>query len=427
VRVAGLVIEASGVEVRDMQTRWVVRGTTDVTLRNVRADGPVYIHGASNVSVLGGEVYSPTPVKSDSQISSFDGRVPTNVVLDRVAFHDWVDVGPGQKHHIECLQVGSGIDLTIRNSTFRNCATHDIFVRSWGRANKNPHPLQRVVFENNWFARTNAGYASVALNDDLWKETPTSFLLRNNTALQSFNVDVRNGTASVTGNILPAMSRFVCKSRYGKGYDYNLYEDGIPCGAHDRVGNPRYVDAAGFDLHLRAGSAAIGAGDPDDHPASDIDGDRRPTRTAPDAGADEFDRAQLVVDRAIGRAELRAQASSVVDFYGPPAKLESGKLGGKPVRVAVYSLHGGTLRVMYAGDVVVGLATSSSYYATGAGAGVGSNVKAIAGGKPLLWSKCQRAFRIPYKTSTMFLAPEGGRKGTRVARITIAMKGYDGC
>ena len=223
------------------------------------------------------------------------------------------------------------------------------------------------------------------------------------------------------------MSRFVCKSRYGKGYDYNLYEDGIPCGAHDRVGNPRYVDAAGFDLHLRAGSAAIGAGNPGDHPASDIDGDRRPTRVAPDAGADEFDRAQLVVDRAIGRAELRAQASSVVDFYGTPAKLESGKLGGKSVRVAVYPLHGGTLRVMYAGDVVVGLATSSSYYATGAGAGVGSNVKAIAGGKPLVWSKCQRAFRIPYKTSTMFLSPEGGRKGTRVARIMIATKGYDGC
>ena len=198
VRVAGLIVEADGVEFRDLQTRWTVRGATGVTLRNVRADGPVYIHGASNVSVLGGEVYSPTPVKTDSQISSINGRVPTNIVLDRVAFHDWVDAGPGQRHHIECLQVGSGIDLTIRNSTFRNCDTHDIFVRSWGRANKNPHPLQRVVFENNWFARTNAGYASVQVRDDLWKDSPTSFVLRNNTALQSFSVDLQNGTAAVT-------------------------------------------------------------------------------------------------------------------------------------------------------------------------------------------------------------------------------------
>ena len=131
-----------------------VPGANGVTLRNITADGAVYITGASNVSVLGGQVYSPVPVKSDSQIASLRGLVPTNILIDGVSFHDFHDVGPGQVNHIECLQVGAAINLTIRNSSFRNCATHDIFIRSWGMLNNSPSPLSNVVVENNLLAKT---------------------------------------------------------------------------------------------------------------------------------------------------------------------------------------------------------------------------------------------------------------------------------
>ena len=92
---AGVSIFGSHVEFRNLQVRWNVRpGANGVTLRNVVSDGPVFITGASNVSVLGGQVYSPVPVASDSQIASIQGKVPTNILIDGVAFHDFRDVVP---------------------------------------------------------------------------------------------------------------------------------------------------------------------------------------------------------------------------------------------------------------------------------------------------------------------------------------------
>jgi hypothetical protein len=175
-----------------------------VTLRNVVADGAISISGASNVSVLGGEVYSPVRVSADPVIASLRGLVPTNILIDGVYFHDFQDVGPGQLHHIECLQVGGAINLTIRNSTFRNCATHDIFIRSWGHVNASPYPLTNVVLQGNTLAATTVGYYAVQILDDLWTSSPTSFFVFNNTAAQSILVRVTHGTAQVSGNNVSA-------------------------------------------------------------------------------------------------------------------------------------------------------------------------------------------------------------------------------
>jgi hypothetical protein len=58
--------------------------------------------------------------------------------------------------------------------------------------------------------------------------------------------------------------------------------------ASDRnVADVGFVDRATLDLHLRANSPAVDAGDPAGHPATDIDGDPRASGPAPDAGADE--------------------------------------------------------------------------------------------------------------------------------------------
>jgi hypothetical protein len=205
VRVSGVSIAGSHVELRNMQTKWAVQsGANGVTLRNVVADGAVSISGASNVSVLGGQVYSPVPVSADPVIASVHGQVPTNILIDGVYFHDFVDVGPGQLHHIECLQVGGAINLTIRNSTFRNCGTHDIFIRSWGTINGSPYPLTNIVIQNNSLAATVAGYYAMQILDDLWTASPTSFSVLNNTAAQGILVRVTHGTAQVAGNVMAA-------------------------------------------------------------------------------------------------------------------------------------------------------------------------------------------------------------------------------
>jgi hypothetical protein len=144
------------------------------------------------------------PVSADPVIASLYGLVPTNILIDGVYFHDFIDIGPGQFHHIECLQVGSGINLTIQNSTFRNCGTHDIFIRSWGNVNGSPHPLRNIVVRNNTLAATIAGYYAMQILDDLWTASPTSFVVQNNTAGQGIVIRVTHGTAQVSGNIYTA-------------------------------------------------------------------------------------------------------------------------------------------------------------------------------------------------------------------------------
>lgn len=207
VQAAGVAIAGSHVELRNMQTKWAVQsGANGVTFRNVVADGAVSISGASNVSVLGGQVYSPVPVSADPVIASIHGLVPTNILIDGVYFHDFQDIGPGQYHHIECLQVGGAINLTIRNSTFRNCATHDIFIRSWGTINASPYPLTNIVIQGNTLAATTNGYYAIDILDDLWTASPTSFFVLNNTAAQTILVRPTHGTVQVSGNVVAGNS-----------------------------------------------------------------------------------------------------------------------------------------------------------------------------------------------------------------------------
>ena len=213
VTVARLDVSASHVEFENFQADWAVATPANgVTFRNIVANGAIYVTGASNVQVIGGQVFSPVPVSSDSQIASIKGQVPTNILFDGVAFHDFVDVGPGQFHHIECLQVGAAVNLTIRNSKFWNCGTHDIFIRSWGFVNNSPSPLSNILIENNWFAKTVAGFYAMQFLDDLWTgDPPTSVTIRNNSALQTIVVRVSHGTAVVHGNLLPSMSQVLLR------------------------------------------------------------------------------------------------------------------------------------------------------------------------------------------------------------------------
>jgi hypothetical protein len=431
VKIAGVSISGSHVELRNLQTSWhVLPGADGVTLRNIVADGAVFITGASNVSVLGGQVFSPVPVASDSQIASIQGKVPTNILLDGVSFHDFQDVGPGNFHHIECLQVGAAINLTVRNSSFRNCATHDIFIRSWGMTATSPSPLSKITLENNFFAKTTDGFYSVQILDDLWKGSPsTSFDVRNNSALGSILVRVFNGTAQVRGNIIPAMAGYFCDS-YGqkKWFDYNLYGAGVACGPHDRIGDPRFVDPASLDLRVHAGSAAVGQGDPLNHPPLDIDGKLRPVRARPDAGASQRENADIAIGKSLGSARFGEGKTEVVQFYGAPRRTSTYRGVGPRGTVATYSVRGGLLRVLY--DVkgtVVGLGTTSSYYSTRAGEGVGVPWGRLVSTWKLHWLGCQKAYRKNVGTVALYVAGRHGKAPGPVASIWMVKRAFDGC
>jgi hypothetical protein len=260
----------------------------DVTLSHIRARY-MLISSGSHIRVLGGEVF-PGPNFTgdyDPMIStaSGSGTPPTNILLSGVRFHGW-SRPPGSGFHTECLQIGSGVNLTIRKSRFWGCATHDIFIRSWGTINGGYHPLKNIRIENNYFARTLDGFYSIQFVDDMAPNS-TSFLVRNNSALQTFHDAVGRGTIRFSGNAISNMSAWECGQSSRSRWRYNVYGSGARCGSTDRVGRLRFVNPARLDLRIAFGSAAINHGDPTSYPRTDIQGQRRPKGRRPDAGADE--------------------------------------------------------------------------------------------------------------------------------------------
>jgi hypothetical protein len=266
------------------------RGASDVAFRGIRS-GHLFIVSASNVRVIGGQIGPKPQARYDSMISSATGAPPpTNILIDGVYFHDWIDADRGQANHIECLQIGSGVNVVIRRSRFRRCGTHDVFIRSWGSLNQTTHPLRNFTIENNLFDKTIDGYYSIQVAEGADADTPCeNFLIRNNSALQDFHVSCPTGGprgVRVYANILPSMSRRACNIA-GSRWDYNVYAAGRRCGAHDRVAPSGFVNAGAFNLRLKRRAAPIDRGNPHSFPRTDFEGHRRPKGRAPDAGADE--------------------------------------------------------------------------------------------------------------------------------------------
>ena len=105
----------------------VGRGSTHhVTLRNV--DGGHIFVAADDVQILGGD-YGPTADHdgriSDRTCTATNGSCPVrNLLIDGAFFHDHRRVSD----HMQCISYDSGVNSTIRNSRFSNCAVFSVFV-----------------------------------------------------------------------------------------------------------------------------------------------------------------------------------------------------------------------------------------------------------------------------------------------------------
>jgi chitodextrinase len=288
VSIGNLNVNGSHMELRDMTISQLnfSRSADDDTIRNVVNHG-LWMQGSSNISIIGGEVTCGfCDYHSHIQNGGSDSAPPRNILFDGVYFHDWHSVSG---EHTECLQILGGDNVTIRNSTFKNCATGngglgataDLHISFYGTG-----PVTRnILIEDNFFYPSGNMYAiqsgdytnldfrynsiaSPVLVGGGWGDgTPVEFV---------GNVMGFSGcSAPVTGT--GPVAPFVWR--------YNVLSGGS-CSSTDVNAPSGFVNSSS-DLHLTAGSAAINRGDSSTYPSRDIDGQARPLGAAPDAGADE--------------------------------------------------------------------------------------------------------------------------------------------
>jgi hypothetical protein len=284
----GVDVFGSHVEFRGMRFSggWYVHpGAADVTFRDIESKD-MFITSAREIRVIGGVIGPGRGEPYDSQIKSIEAGAPppTDILIDGVSFLNWWRPA-GSGYHTECLQIGSGVNVVIRGSRFERCATHDVFIRSWGRG----FPLRNFRIENNVFDATLDGYYSLAIGSGVDGVPCESFLIRNNSALQNMRsacTPAGDGVRFVA-NIQPSMRRDQCDAA-GSSWDYNLYGSGYRCGPHDLIGAPRFHDPSALDLRPGAGSPAHDRGHPSNFPPGDVAGAPRPRGGRSDIGAYEL-------------------------------------------------------------------------------------------------------------------------------------------
>lgn len=266
-------------------------GAADITLRDI--DGKTFdIAGGEDIRVIRGD-FGPCTVPADfpSPCVSRIGGTARRVVVDGARFHDMRSTD--LVNHVDGLAIFGGQQIVIRRSRFyRNMITNIRVQNCCGNL-----LLSDLTLENNWFAPPLQGDEANSIRADginIDSAVP-NLLIRNNSfdertgPLFAEGVDWSGTNTRVIGN---TMRRFGCIA--GVTYARNLF---IPfsssigtnaCGPSERrVRSFGYVNPAGFDFHLKSSSPALGSGDSENCPSTDIDGRTRPRELKCDAGADQ--------------------------------------------------------------------------------------------------------------------------------------------
>ena len=239
-----------------------------------------YDGGTANTTFKNGRIGNVVDEKG-ALLAGRSSPMPAYLTFDNVEFHDIRQVGA--EVHNECI-FSQAPGLTIRNSTFTNCATMDLFVVRgswWGQP-----PYGNVTLENNVFGHSVNGsgwhyYGLYWSNDAFTNNRVVNNTFENSVILDNIGEGPYSGVWA--NNIGAGWS---CLQ--GVTYSGNV---GKSCHSSDKAVPPEnlpqnWVDPPRHDFHLKSTAAAIGAGNATHAPARDRDGKARVS--APDAGAYEY-------------------------------------------------------------------------------------------------------------------------------------------
>ncbi len=279
VTIGSLNVFGSHVDVRDIATGFVdvENGASDLTVRNGAGTGIFIGGGSRDVAFLGGSFGAGDPNVSPVKVQG--SPAPDGITFDGVVFHDAVRTVDGA--HLECVYAADVQNFTVRNSQFRNCAVMDLFFTKLSGVDP-----RGITIENNFFDRTGShggalskGYYAIKFNEVIG--TVADVVIRYNSFYDPIAFTGSFTNTRVVANVGPQTA---CGA--GITFRYNVWTSKT-CSATDKQAASGFVDPANYDFHLAAGSPALLAGDPNEFPSVDIDGDFRPTGTRSDAGADQ--------------------------------------------------------------------------------------------------------------------------------------------
>jgi hypothetical protein len=244
-----------------------------------------YNGDASHVTFRNGRIGNIVDEKG-VMLGGWSSTASQHVVFDNVEFHDVLQVGADV--HNECIYSQSP-GLTVRNSTFRNCATMDLMITrgSWW----DQPTYGGLTLENNVFGHSINGsgprwhYYGFLVHGNMGQLTDARIV--NNTFENAVggvsNAEIGTASGVWANNIgsgwecLPGMTY---RGNVGKKCDAS--DTGVASAALAAT----FLDPLSHDFRLKPGSAAIDVGSAEHAPARDRLGYRRDSR--PDAGAYEF-------------------------------------------------------------------------------------------------------------------------------------------
>lgn len=359
---------------------------------------------------------------------------PYDVTIDGNLIYDAVMSTPGcNGAHADLIQTLGYNRLTIENNVFWRPGHSFIQDGLLGGTQ-----VGNAVIRNNFFGGPSApggGYTHLGNPDPGPNCANGPYVIENNTwATGGLQLSCADQVSTLRNNYL-----FVSANTHGTcragNWDHNVFDpSGITCGTNAKRCKPQFLWPTagsgdfthGPDLHvaptdrcLRGAGTVAGPGGA----TRDLDGDIRPVRTPIDVGADQWETASIVPQRSIGRAALGSTQNAVEAFYGH-ATLRARPLarGRPPVQVASYQLFDHALWVAFANHVVVGVGTSSDYYAGPRGIGVGSAAAVALSAIGGRWLACRSVVVSTRSGAVTQLAAKG--RSADVTSVSIVRRAY---